>query len=80
MGFLTKLLTLPASGPLNGVLWVAEKLTEAAETKFYDPESIKRELAMHEARLVAGEITEDEYEAVEMELLLRLKESVKKGL
>ena len=79
MGFLRSLLTLPVTAPLSGVLWVTEKITEAAETKMLDPETIKQELAFHEARLVAGEISEDEYELVEMDLLLRLKEALKRG-
>ena len=73
MGILGTLLAFPAKAPLSGVTWVASKLTEAAEAQFYDPEAIKGELARQEARLEAGEITEDEYEEVELDLLLRLK-------
>jgi len=79
MGILSTILTLPAKAPISGVTWVATKLTEAAEDQFYDPEAIKIELASHEEKLEAGEITEEEYEELEMALLLRLKEARAQG-
>ncbi|MGL4488043.1 MAG: gas vesicle protein GvpG [Rhizobiaceae bacterium] len=79
MGILSTLLTLPVSGPLSGVRWLSEKIVEAAESQVYDPAAIKAELAMHEARLEAGEMSEDEYEELEMALLLRLKEARAQG-
>ncbi len=79
MGILSTLLTFPASVPLSGVQWLSEKIVEAAEAQLYDPAAIKAELAAQEARLEAGEITEDEYEALEMVLLLRLKEARAQG-
>jgi hypothetical protein len=79
MGILSTLLTFPASVPLSGVRWISEQIVEAVEAQVYDPASIKRELAMQEARLEAGEITEEEYEELEMVLLLRLKEARAQG-
>jgi hypothetical protein len=75
MGIFSSLLSLPVTAPLSGVAWVAAKLTEAAEAQFYNPEVIKNTLAGLEEQLVAGLITEDQYEEQEMVLLLRLKEA-----
>lgn len=73
MGLLTTLLTLPVSGPLKSVMWVAQKIHETAEAEFNNPAAIKAALAALEARLVAGEIDEDAFEAAEAALLDRLE-------
>jgi hypothetical protein len=72
---LFKLLTLPVTGPLAGVMWVGEKVHEAALTKLNDPTEIKRKLVALEQALEAGEIAEPEFEALELELLTRLREA-----
>mgnify|MGYP006274253357 CR=1 FL=1 len=78
MGLLTTLLTLPVSGPLKGAWWAVETVREAAEAEFYDPGAIRAELAALEARLLAGEIDEDAYEAAEEPLLDRLEEAMRR--
>mgnify|MGYP001798348370 CR=1 FL=1 len=74
MGLVARLVTLPVSAPIRGSLWLARKVHEAAAQEFYDPGAIRAKLARLEAQLLAGEISEDAYDAAELALLERLKE------
>ena len=73
MGLLTQIVTLPLA-PVRGVVWVVERVREAAEDEYYDPAPIHRALAELEAQLVAGEIDEETFDRREDELLDRLEE------
>jgi hypothetical protein len=73
MGFLTKLLTLPVAGPIQGVIWIGEKVAEQADRVLYDEEAVRGQLMELELRYDLGEISEDEYLAAEEALLARLK-------
>lgn len=75
MGALTRLLTLPVAGPLNGSLWLARKIHDAAQDEFHSPNAIRAELARLEAELIAGRLTEDAYDAAELVLLQRLRDA-----
>jgi hypothetical protein len=72
---LFKLLALPVSLPLDGVQWIGAKIHEQALAALNDPTELKRQLGALERKLEAGEIAEEEFEALENELLLRLKEA-----
>lgn len=72
MGFLMKLLTLPVTGPIQGVIWIAEKVAEQAEKELYDEEAVRGQLMELELRYDLGEISEDEFMAAEETLLERL--------
>jgi hypothetical protein len=72
---LFRLLALPVSVPLAGVQWIGEKIHEQALAALNDPSEMKRQLAALEAKLDAGEIGEAEFEALENEILLKLKEA-----
>jgi hypothetical protein len=71
MGLIGGLLTLPLA-PAKGITWVLEQVVEEAEAQYYDPRRIRAELAQAEAALESGEIDEQEYEAIENDLLGRL--------
>ncbi len=73
MGLLRSLLTLPIKGPVNGTFWVAGKIEEAANRELNDPATLRKALTNLERRLLSGEITEDEYDGAETELLLRIR-------
>ncbi|MFG2755087.1 gas vesicle protein GvpG [Streptomyces wuyuanensis] len=73
MGLLTQIVTLPLA-PVRGVAWVMDRVLEAAENEYYDPEPVQRELAELEARLLAGEIDEETFDRREDELLDKLEE------
>jgi hypothetical protein len=71
MGLLTGLLTLPLA-PVRGTMWIAERLLEEAERELNDPAVIEQRLEEAEAALERGELSEEEFEALEEELLGRL--------
>ncbi|MDB9321810.1 gas vesicle protein GvpG [Nodularia spumigena CS-591/04] len=71
---LMKLLLSPIMGPINGVVWIAEKIEERANTEFDDQENLNKQLLTLQLSLDMGEITEEEYDAQEEEILLKLQE------
>ncbi|MEU6578603.1 gas vesicle protein GvpG [Streptomyces sp. NPDC046805] len=73
MGLFTQLATLPLA-PVRGVVWVVDRVREAAENEYYDPAPIHRELAELERKLVEGEIDQETFDRREDELLDRLEE------
>jgi hypothetical protein len=73
MGPLGSLLTFPLTGPLRGLLWVAEQLHDQARRELYDPERIRRQLVELELQLDLGQISEEAYEAAETALLEQLR-------
>ena len=71
MGLLSGLVLLPLA-PLRGTIWIAERLAAYAEEQLDDERAIRRILVDAEAALEAGELTEDEFDRIEDELLDRL--------
>ena len=74
MGLLTGLLLLPLA-PLRGTVWLAEQLAEQAARELDDERVIRRQLADVERRYELGELSEDERELIEDELLERLQQA-----
>ncbi len=74
MGLLTGLLTLPLA-PVRGTVWVAEQVLEEAERQYYDPAVIRRQLEEVDRMRADGQISEEEAEDMEDELVARLMES-----
>ncbi|WP_256106024.1 gas vesicle protein GvpG [Streptomyces sp. ODS05-4] len=72
MGLLGELLLLPAA-PVRGTGWVLRQVMAEAERQYYDPSAIQRELARLSGLLEAGEITEEEFDRLEDDLLDRLE-------
>lgn len=70
-------LIFPFLIPIKGLAWIAEKLKETAEVELYDEGKVKEELFNLQMRLEAGEISEEEYNKKEPEILERL-EAVRK--
>ena len=66
-------LIFPPLIPLKGIVWVADKLKEAAEAELYDEGKVKEELLNLQMRLETDEISEEEYRKKEAELLERLE-------
>ncbi|MFD8671615.1 gas vesicle protein GvpG [Streptomyces seoulensis] len=73
MGLVTGIVTFPLA-PVRGSLWVIDQVLTAAEEEYYDPEPVRRELAELERALTSGQISEEEYDRREDELLDRLDE------
>jgi len=78
MGLFTQLVTLPLA-PVRGVVWVMDRVLEAAENEYYDPAPVHHELALLERQLLAGEIDEETFDRREDELLDRLEEIRTRG-
>lgn len=72
MGLLTALLTLPVTGPVKGVAWIAQQVADLAEDEMAasDP---RRELAELERARMFGEISEEDYRRREEALWERLQ-------
>ena len=77
MGFLTGIILLPLA-PLRGTIWLAERLAEVAERELDSDTTLRRLLVEAEMAFDSGELTLEEYEQVEDELLERL-EQVRQG-
>jgi hypothetical protein len=72
MGILGTVVTAPVLGPLRGVMWLAQTLAEHAEKELYSEGNIRKELLRLEQQHELGNITLEEFEAAEGELLERL--------
>lgn len=71
MGLFTGLLTLPLA-PLRGTVWIAERLLEEAERELNDPALLEQQLNEVEAAYERGELSAEEFELIEDELVRRL--------
>ncbi|MFJ3304004.1 gas vesicle protein GvpG [Streptomyces sp. NPDC086549] len=78
MGLIGEVLLLPFA-PVRGTGWVIRQVVEEAERIYYDPATVRAELAALEQRLETGEIDEDEFDRLEDELLDRLEIALRRG-
>jgi hypothetical protein len=74
VGLLRAVASLPMA-PLNGTVWVAERVLQQAERQHYDPELIRRHLEEVDEARVAGVVSDEEADEIEDELVARLMES-----
>ena len=58
--------------PLNGIIWLGKKINEVAEKEFSDEGLIKEKLMQAQLRFEMDEISEEDYNKQEEELLARL--------
>ncbi len=58
--------------PLKGIIWLGKKINEVAEKEFSDEGLIKEKLMQAQLRFEMDEISEEEYNKQETELLARL--------
>ncbi|MEH0574423.1 MULTISPECIES: gas vesicle protein GvpG [Streptomyces] len=78
MGLISEVLLLPFA-PVRGSGWVIRQVLQEAERIYYDPATVRTELARLEERLEAGEITEEEFSRQEDELLDRLEVATRRS-
>jgi hypothetical protein len=71
MGLLSGVLLLPIA-PVKGVGWIAKVLAEEAERELESRESPERALADLDAARANGEISEEDAEALEAQLIERM--------
>ncbi|CAM5746261.1 hypothetical protein STAFG_1880 [Streptomyces afghaniensis 772] len=72
MGLISEVLLLPFA-PVRGSAWAIRQVVQEAERIYYDPATIRAELGRLEEQLEAGEITEEEFDGLEDDLLDRLE-------
>ncbi|MEU1319506.1 gas vesicle protein GvpG [Streptomyces tibetensis] len=72
MGLISEVLLLPFA-PARGSAWAIKQVVQEAERIYYDPATVRAELGRLEEQLEAGEITEEEFDRLEDELLDRLE-------
>ena len=72
MGLFTGLLMLPLA-PIRGTVWIAEQIAEQAARELDEGRTIRRQLAEAELSYERGELTVEELEEIEDELLERLR-------
>jgi hypothetical protein len=70
---LTQLLLLPIMGPLNGVVWIAEQIQERTNTEFDAQENLHKQLLSLQLSFDIGEISEEDFEIQEEEILLKIQ-------
>ncbi|GAA1438880.1 MULTISPECIES: gas vesicle protein GvpG [Nocardiopsis] len=75
MGLLRAILTAPAVAPVRFADWTARQVLEAAEREVYDPSRIRQRLAELSERFDRGELSADEFDRLEDELLDELEEA-----
>ncbi len=63
--------------PLKSVIWVARKIDEVVEKELFDKGQIKERLMELQLQLELGEISEEEFNRQEEELLARLDAIIK---
>ena len=71
MGLICGLFTWPLA-PVRGVSWIAEQVLEEAERQWADPAAIERALADVDEKRRSGELSEEEADELEEELVARL--------
>ncbi|MGW0904529.1 gas vesicle protein GvpG [Streptomyces sp. NPDC002853] len=78
MGLIGEVLMLPLA-PVRGGLWAVSQVLAEAERLYYDPATVRSELALLEQQLESGEIGEEEFDRREDELLDRLEIGLRPG-
>ncbi|MGN6110892.1 MAG: gas vesicle protein GvpG [Kofleriaceae bacterium] len=66
---LSDILLFPLTGPLRGVEWVARRIKDRVDDEFFSEKSIQERLYVLNERLDNHEISEEDFEAEEAELL-----------
>ncbi|MCT7952071.1 gas vesicle protein GvpG [Ancylothrix sp. C2] len=68
-----QLLTLPITGPLEGVAWIGEQILERASSELDSKENLSKRLLALQLAFDMGDISEEDFEVQEEELLLEMQ-------
>ncbi len=74
LGILFDLLTFPVSYPIKGVILVAKQLQKQVDEEAFSPENVEHGLLELQMLHEIGEISDEEFQKKETELLDRLDE------
>ncbi|MCA2653267.1 MAG: gas vesicle protein GvpG [Microcystis sp. M015S2] len=67
------LLLLPITGPIGGLIWIGEKIQERADIEYDEAENLHKLLLSLQLSYDMGNISEEEFEIQEEELLLKIQ-------
>jgi Gas vesicle protein G len=70
---LGKILLLPVMGPISGLMWIGEQIQERTNTEFDAQENLHKQLLILQLRFDMGELSEEDFDIQEEELLLRIQ-------
>jgi hypothetical protein len=60
--------------PLSGLIWIAEQIQERAAAELDEKENLSKRLLSLQLSLDMGDLSEDEYDEKENEILMKMKE------
>ena len=60
--------------PLSGIIWIAEQIQERAAAELDEKENLSKRLLSLQLSLDMGDLSEDEYDEKENEILMKMKE------
>ncbi|HEY9644672.1 MAG TPA: gas vesicle protein GvpG [Coleofasciculaceae cyanobacterium] len=67
------LLLAPLTAPITGIAWIGNKILEQASTALDEKENLGKRLLTLQLAFDMGDISEEEFEAQEEELLLTIQ-------
>jgi len=67
------LLIAPVMAPVTGLSWIGNKILEQANTEIDDKENLSKRLLALQLAFDMGELSEEEFEIQEEELLLEIQ-------
>jgi hypothetical protein len=70
---LLKLLTLPILSPIEGVIWIGEQIQERVDSEIDDRDNLQKQLLSLQLAFDLGDISEEEFEEKEEELLIKIQ-------
>jgi hypothetical protein len=70
---LGKILLLPVMGPISGLMWIGEQIQERTNTEFDAQENLHKQLLILQLRFDMGELSEEDFDIQEEELLLKIQ-------
>lgn len=73
MGILSGLLLWPVKSPVTGTLWAARQIAKAADAQYNDKAALRAALTRAEEQLLSGELSEEKYDLLETDLLIRMR-------
>lgn len=68
-----KVLLFPIMGPITGLAWIGQQIQERANTEYDATENLHKQLLALQLAFDIGEISEEDFEIQEEELLLRIQ-------
>ncbi|WP_392535574.1 gas vesicle protein GvpG [Nostoc sp. C117] len=70
---LGKILLLPVMGPISGLMWIGEQIQERTNTEYDAQENLHKQLLSLQLKFDMGELSEEEFDTQEEELLLKIQ-------